>query len=334
MSNEQKGTGAFDIVIVADSGRLTYEAVLFAASLRYSAPEFSGCLFVAEPQPGPLWARDPRIADPAARELLVELGATLLPFENRHFGENYPHGNKIEALAALCSERPFVYFDSDTLITGPVDDIGFDFDRPSASMERQNTWPQPPLYGPGYEGIWRSVYERFGVPFETTLDHSEPEEHWRRYLYFNASWFYYRSAPKFADRMIQVMTGIRDDTPPELACQSLDPWLDQIALPVVVSALGGGRPGAELNGLDGAVSHHWRALPLFYARADDALLARFQEITSPNRIKKVLKNYEPFRRMIYQRRGDRVRALFDRQNLPPNEKAMRNRIRREKLWMR
>ena len=33
----------------------------------------------------------------------------------------------------------------------------------------------------------------------------------------------------------------RDDAPPELVCQSLDPWLDQVALPLVIHALGGGR---------------------------------------------------------------------------------------------
>ncbi len=59
-----------------------------------------------------------------------------------------------------------------------------------------------------------------------------------------------------------------------------------------------------------------------------------EEITAPNRIKKVLKQYEPFRRMIYQGRGRRVRALFDRENLPRREQQIRNRIKRERLWMR
>ncbi len=48
----------------------------------------------------------------------------------------------------------------------------------------------------------------------------------------------------FADRMIELMVSLRDDPPTELASQSLFPWLDQIALPVVVTGLGGGRPGA------------------------------------------------------------------------------------------
>ena len=49
----------FDILIVAQSGRLTYEAVLFAASLRHHAPNFDGSLYVAEPLPCALWPNDP-----------------------------------------------------------------------------------------------------------------------------------------------------------------------------------------------------------------------------------------------------------------------------------
>jgi hypothetical protein len=166
------------------------------------------------------------------------------------------------------------------------------------------------------------------------LDLSHPEEHWERYLYFNAGWFFYRCPRVFADRMIRIMTGLRDGSMPELASQSLDPWLDQAALPVAIAGLGGGRPGPELDGLDGAISRHWRAMPLFYARAADSELDRLAEIARPNRIKKVLKAHEPFRRMIYQNRGDKVRALFDRSRLPPSEKIIRNRIRRAGLWMR
>jgi hypothetical protein len=58
------------------------------------------------------------------------------------------------------------------------------------------------------------------------------------------------------------------------------------------------------------------------------------EVTAPNKVKKVLKQYDPMKRMIYQGRGDRVRALFDRDNLPRREQAIRNRIKSEKLWMR
>lgn len=322
------------ILIVAQAGRLTYEAVVFVASLRHAAPGFRGPVVVAEPRPGPLWPTDPRIADPEARALLIRLGADIRPFDSRTFGASYPQGNKIEALSVLDRDEAFVFFDSDTLITGPLETVAFAFDRPSASMAREGTWPDPPLYGPGYGDIWRAIYDRFRVPFEPTLDLSQPEEHWERYLYFNAGWFFAARAHEFRDRMIEIMTGIRDDPPPELACQPLFPWLDQIALPVAIAGLGGGRPGPELAGLDGEITFHWRALPLLYAKASDRQLGLFEDIVAPNRIKKVLKAHAPFRRLVYQRRGERVRALFDRSALPRHERAIRNRIKTERLWMR
>src|SRR5574343_1381764 len=76
----------FNILVIGQAGRLQYEALLLAASLRRFDPGFSGRLFVAVPNPGPLWDHDPRITDPAVLSRLADLGAELLPFDNRHFG--------------------------------------------------------------------------------------------------------------------------------------------------------------------------------------------------------------------------------------------------------
>ena len=328
------GRQKLNIVIVGQRGRLMYEAVLFAASLRARDPGFNGRLFVAEPQPGPLWSHNPSIRNADVREALGKLDAEILPFESVHFGETYPHGNKAEALLALPEGEPFVFFDTDTLITGPVSEIAFDFSRPSASMKRTGTWPVLELYGPGYTAIWKSLYDRFGLDFESSLDLSHPDEYWQRYLYFNAGWFFGPCPQHFGKRLVDAMVNIRDDPPAELVCQPLDPWLDQVALPLAIHGLGGGRPGPELDGLDGDVTCHWRMLPLLYARESDDVVAALEEIVAPNRIKKVLKQYEPFQKMLYQGRGARVRALFDRDNLPRRERAIRNRIKSERLWMR
>jgi len=324
----------FNIVIVGQQGRLMYEAALFAVSLREMDPGFTGGLFVAEPQSGPLWSRDPRIGNDAVRGLLDDLGATVLPFTSHHFGEDYPYGNKVEALFALPEGEPFVFFDSDTLVTGPVSDIPFDFDRPSASMRREGTWPVIELYGPGYGAIWRALYDRFGLEFESTLDPTQPDEYWERYLYFNAGWFFHRCPHEFGTRMLGIMLGIRDTPLPELVCQSLDPWLDQVALPLAIHGLGGGRPGPELDPLDGSATCHYRALPLLYAREDDHAVGVLETVAAPNRVKKVLKQHEPFRRMLYQGKGAKARALFDRHALPRREAQIRNRLRREGLWLR
>ncbi|MGR3435846.1 MAG: hypothetical protein ACU0CO_13305, partial [Shimia sp.] len=124
------------------------------------------------------------------------------------------------------------------------------------------------------------------------------------------------------------------DPPEALVCQSLDPWLDQITLPLVIHALGGGRDTLPEGHMDGRTTCHYRLLPLLYAREDDAVVATLEEVAAPNRIKKVLKEYEPFKRMIYQGRGAKVRALFDRDALPRKERAIRNTIKRNGFWMR
>jgi len=324
----------FSVLIVAQAGRLQYEAAIFAASLRASDPAFSGRLFVAEPQPGPLWPTDPRIGDPELRALLTDLGAEILPFDSRVFGASYPQGNKIEALLALPEAVPFVFFDTDTLITGPLCAVPFDFDRPAASMRREGTWPVIELYGPGYAETWKSLYDMFDLDFETSLDRRQPDEHWERYLYFNAGWFFHRCPKAFGERFLAYATAIRDAPPDALVCQSLDPWLDQVALPLVIHSFGGGRPGPELAGLDGEITCHWRSLPLFYARESDHAVAVMETATAPNRVKKVLKAYEPMRRFLYQGKGARARALFDRADLPRREQAIRNTLKRNNLWMR
>jgi len=323
----------FNIVVVAQAGRLQYEAVLLAASLRASNPDFAGRLFIAVPQNGPLWKGDPMIYDAGVLGLLAEFGAEILPFQSKLFGSAYPYGNKIECLAALPDE-PFLFVDTDTIFTGALSSVAFDFQRPSASMKREGTWPVLELYGPGYTQIWKSLYDRFGLDFATSLDTSQPDEYWQRYLYFNAGWFFYASPKAFGQRFAEYAQVIRDAAPRELICQPLNPWLDQVALPLVIHALGGGRPGPELAGLDGNVTCHWRTMPLFYARESDAAVALVEQVLAPNPVKKVVKEYLPFKKMVYQGKGQEVRAMFDRTDLPRKEQMIRNRIKREGLWVR
>jgi hypothetical protein len=324
----------FNILIIGQSGRLQYEAILFLASLRQSAPDFNGQVFVAEPQHNEWWDQNPAMIDPEIREVIENLGGKITPFENTHFGGYYPYGNKIEALSVLPESEPFVFFDTDTLITGALDRVPFDFERPSASLKVEGTSPVIELYGPGYTATWKSLYDKFKLNFENSLDVSQPDEYWRRYVYFNAGYFYYICPKIFGDRFLNYALAIRDDGPTELVCQELDPWLDQVALPLVIHSFGGGRDTLEAGHLDGTVSCHYRLLPLFYARESDLAIKTLETAIAPNKIKKVVKAYEPIRRMVYQKRGAKVRALFDQNNLPRKEKQIRNTIKRAGFWMR
>ena len=324
---------AYNVVCVVQDGRLSYEALLFAASFRASNPDFQGRLLMAEPQPGPLWQGEVRVR-PQIRALLETFGVEIVAFENRAFGQSYPYGNKIEALLNLPQDAPFVFFDTDTLFTGSLADVAFDFDRPSASMKREGSWPQPGLYGPGYEEIWRALYDRFGLAFEPTWDMSWPVDHWQRYLYFNAGWFFHSDPHAFGQRFLDYALSIRDGEIEALASQSLDPWLDQVALPLVIQSFGGDRPGKGLAGLDGDITCHYRTLPLLYARESDRVVEVLEEVTAPNRLKKVLKEHEALKRLVYQGQGQKIRALFDRAALPRREQAIRQRIKAAGLWLR
>ncbi len=324
----------FNVVIVGQNGRLQFEAALFAVSFRHFNPNFKGRFFVAEPQPGPLWHGNQAMGNQEIRALIEAQGAEIIPFESNHFGKDYPYGNKIEMLTALPKGEPFVFFDTDTLILGDLTDVPFDFDKPSASLKVEGTWPQIELYGPGYTAIWKSLYDRFGLDFDSSLDLDQPDEYWRRYLYFNAGFFYFRCPHEFGERFLEYATSIRNDPPDELVCQTLDPWLDQVALPLVIHSFGGGRDALAPGYLDGSHSCHYRVLPLLYAREAQRVVDVLEELTAPNKIKKVIKGYEPFKRMIFQGKGARARALFDQENLPRKEQAIRNRLKREKLWLR
>lgn len=325
---------SLNVMIVVQEGRLAYEAALFAASLRHSNPDFEGRLLLAEPMPGPLWPGDPRLPNGELRDLLIELGGEFIQFESKVFGASYPYGNKIEALAAMPKGENFIFFDTDTLITGPLSDVPFDFSRPSASLRRENTWPQLELYGPGYSATWKSLYDKFKLDFESSLDLQYPDEYWRRYPYYNAGFFFYKCPQKFGTRFLEYSKAIRDDAPPELICQTLDPWLDQVALPLVIHSFGGGKDTIPMGLLDGDISCHYRMLPLLYARESDQVVDVLEDVTAPNKIKKVLKGSNVIKRMIYQGRGRKVRDLFDQENLPRKEQAIRNRIKKAGFWMR
>jgi hypothetical protein len=106
-----------------------------------------------------------------------------------------------------------------------------------------------------------------------------------------------------------------------------------VALPLVIHSLGGGRPGPALAGLDGKVTCHYRNLPLLYARESDAAVAMLERVCAPQPMRRLLRDHEPLKKMVYQNQGAKARALFDRAALPRMEKQIRNQLRQQDLWL-
>ena len=323
-----------NIYAIIQDGRLAAEALLFALSFRDKNPNFDGRLLFLEPQNTAVWKDDPRVKDEDLRAMFSDLGAEIIPFENEVWGQRYGYGNKIEALSALPKGEPFVFFDTDTYFKSSLDPVPFDFSRPCGSNRVEGTWPKASLYGPTIGDIWRSLYSRFDIDFESSLDMSYPEDHWRRYLYFNAGFFYYKCPHEFGELFLKYASEIDTDPNPELAAQTLRPWLDQVALPLVVHKLGGGRDAIPDGFLDGSVSYHYRSMSLFYASQDDETIAELERLVSPNKYKKLLKKHTPFKKLIFQQKGHKIRDVFDRHYLPSKEGVLRQQLKGKKLWMR
>ncbi|MDC0868943.1 hypothetical protein OAP82_07905 [Paracoccaceae bacterium] len=113
----------FNLVLIGQNGRLEFEVILFLASLRANSPKFEGRVFIAEPRQNQAWTMNPMIRSKHTRDLIAELGAEFIAFDNKIFGESYPYGNKIECLKAIPNDKPFLFFDSDTLILDELCDV-------------------------------------------------------------------------------------------------------------------------------------------------------------------------------------------------------------------
>lgn len=324
---------SFNICAVVQAGRLQYEAIPFLLSFRYHNPDFKGKLLFMEPVKNKLWKQQTKIPG-EFRSFLKANGAEIVPFENEIFGQKYQHGNKIECLKALPEGEPFVFFDTDTIFTGSLDEVPFDFNHPSASSKVENTWPAEEIYGPTLNQTWGALYDKFNLDFDAAQDTQWPKAYWRRYPYYNAGWFYFKNPQRFG----RVFTRYAKDTwrnpPPEVMIQQLNPWLDQAVLPLVIHRLGGGKDILPPGLLDGRITTHYRYLPLLYARADDETIAFVEELLAPHKVKKLLKENQAFQKMVYQGKGAEVRALFNRRNLPRKEEPMRRKIKEHKLWIR
>ena len=86
------------VCAIGQAGGLSMAAWLLAASWRHSG--MAHRLTFLMPESGPLWPQAPEPPQ-KTRDALRDLGADIAPFRSRIFGAAYPHGNKIEALAAF-----------------------------------------------------------------------------------------------------------------------------------------------------------------------------------------------------------------------------------------
>jgi hypothetical protein len=269
-----------NICLVAQGGRIGYQAALCAASIRafHNAADVS--IFICVPKNSNNWKNDPGISDTDLVAAFRHYDCTVIAFENRDFGSTYPHSNKFYSMMSLPSDEPFLFLDSDTVLVKRIGAGDMNLSAPKLNPGGPS-WPK---IGPttGTIGdIWHGLYRYFDLDDSGYVDTSRGSNDRDRYPYYNAGVIYYEKAGLFGKTFLDVALRIWHEKPAAIEGQQLRPWLDQISLPLVLATLGAPRFGKVDPIHDNIVHYHFpfylqvrhrRAAEIFDELRKDALL--------------------------------------------------------------
>ncbi len=209
----------FCFVFVCQAGELEIKSLLLAASLRqYVQGDYE--LVAALPQPVARWGT----LSTTTTALLQQLDIRTVPITN-NIDENYPIANKIACLGIATPAEKIIFLDSDILCLQPIilnNYFSADFNAKPADLATFGKNPQ----------LWQKVYQLFQLPLPAwqTLSTVSRE---LMLPYFNAGVIAIKNNPKFANTWEECCRIIDADT----SISHKRPWLDQIALPVVITRL-------------------------------------------------------------------------------------------------
>jgi hypothetical protein len=207
-------------VFVAHGGELEVKAAILACSLRKAFGNAIS-IIVAHPASDHPWER---VSD-ASRRLFQSLSIPLLPIENP-FGSRYPIGNKFAALALGPESGHTLFLDSDMICLNA-------FDLDSLRAVDAALKPADMALVCRDAEYWQRLYAHAGLDLAdarvvtTCTEEVMP-------AYFNAGFIFVRNARCFASRWLAIAQSIDGD---ETVSHKM-PWLDQLALPVALQAIG------------------------------------------------------------------------------------------------
>jgi hypothetical protein len=280
-----------NIALVAQSGRIAYQALLSAASIRTYHPAGDVRIFVCVPNNSGSWNTNPSISED--RELLdafERYGCEVVYFDNRHFGSSYPHSNKFYSILSLPPDEPFIFLDSDTMFVGRAEPEYFNFGVPGLSRAMPN-WPKPQNSQYTIAQIWESLYGYYGLDPTNYFDRDLGPEAHQCYPYYQGNVMYYERAGIFGEYMLDMALRLWREQPKELEGQRLKPWLDQVVLPLVLARLG--IPRREQSDLFRDIIVHYQ-YPVFLIVRNNRAINKFSELAADSYLVNVLRRDEGF----------------------------------------
>ncbi len=205
----------FCFVFICQKGELELKSMLLAASLKENLHgDYE--LVAAIPEPKSFWGE----ISPLTKKLIKQFEIRTVGIKNE-IDVNYPIGNKLGCFKIPTDADKIVFLDSDMLCLKPFS--------PEEHFTEQ--FCASPINQPWFNE-WKHVYELFNIPYPTErfLTKFTNEEILPSY---NAGLFAVDNGLNFSEEWIECCKII------DKAEHIVDkrPWLDQIALPVVVKRL-------------------------------------------------------------------------------------------------
>jgi hypothetical protein len=296
-----------NIVVVAQAGRIGYQALLCAASIRAFHAADQTRILVCMPQNSPRWEKDPAIRDAELLRGFRRYDCELAEFDNSDFGSSYPHANKFYSIARVPTGEPFLFLDSDSVLTAPIEAGDLSPDRP-ALKRGGGSWPVAGEDGRSIGEVWRSVYAFFGIDPAPWRDPDRGDDEHQCYPYYNGGIVYHADAQAFAALWLEMALRLWRERPAAIAGQPIKPWLDQIVLPVVLARLGV-TAEREPDPIHKTVVHYH--FP-FYLQVRHARAAElFEKLTGDPTLAATLRADQGFRYYMSDEGRGLVRGLHD-----------------------
>lgn len=322
-----------NIVIVAQAGRIGYQALLCAASIRAFHDAAAIRVFICTPRNSPRWERDPEITDSALLSVFERYGCEITPFDNADFGSVYPHSNKIYAVRSLPPDEPFLFLDSDSVLVGKLDADDTNLASPRLKPGG-SSWPVRQPEGLSLGETWRRLYDWFGFDAAPYRDPERTDDEHQCYPYYNAGVVYHAEAGTFARQWLAMSRRIWRHRPDFLLGQPVRPWLDQITLPLVLASLGVPR-AADLDPIHEKIVHYH--FPFYLQVRNDEAAALLRELSKDAELMSVLKHDAGFGYYL----SDEAKAIvqevheaFWKSDHKGGYKAFQNELRRRVPLMR
>ena len=324
----------FNLCIVAQAGRLKYEALLAVASLRATTHGMLPSVWICIPANNERWSSNPEIDDKNYINVLAGLDAKVVKFENERFGSRYPHSNKVYALKALPPDEAFIFFDSDHAFQRDLSSLNLDFEHPQA-RNAAKFWPRKLNIDATNATIWDALYSNAGLSTEHWYRENFPTTHNSHYPYFNGGCFYHKSAGEFWRCYRHLMHSISENPPEGVPPNHLFPSLDQIALAMVMNALGGSNDLLRGDFPPSTVAQHYFHLSNLIVRVDADYFELLKELIFDPRYRDIFAESEAYQRLFFEGGADEIRRMMS-----PNDKRQGNRqqmikrLKKEGLWFK